>query len=380
MEVLIGDIFNSKTQTLVNTVNCVGIMGKGIAAEFKKRFPEMYKDYISRCQKGEIKPGVPYLFKTSLFSPQIINFPTKSHWRAASRVEDIEKGLKILVSKYKEWGVESIAVPPLGCGNGQLLWETVGPLIYKYLSKLHISVKLYAPYGTPPAQLSEKFLSSEFDLKESRSGEAILQKMNPVWVSLVEIVCRLEKQTYHTPVGRTIFQKIAYVATALGIPTGLDHVRGAYGPYCRALDDVKKRLSNAGLLQEEKLGQMFQVVPGLAYENDRLKYQDSFQKWNKSIDKTVDLFLRLNTNKAEIVATVLFTERTLNKGDMTEQDVLQEVMKWKQKRSPPIDKKEVAGVIRNLGVLKWFNLKPSPDLPIEDDWPQNSTEFRGHIT
>lgn len=369
MEVLIGDILNSKAQTLINTVNCVGIMGKGIAAEFKKRYPEMFDDYVSRCQRSEIKPGVPYLFKTSsLFTPQIINFPTKTDWRAASRIEDIEKGLKILVSKYKDWGIESIAVPPLGCGNGQLLWESVGPLIYKYLSKLDIPVQMYAPYGTPPVQLTEKYLSREFDLKESKSGDVILQKMKPAWVSLVEIVYRLEKQTYHLPVGRTIFQKIAYVATALGIPTDLDYVRGSYGPYCKKLDDVKKRLSNAGLLQEERLGPMFQLIPGRAYEKDRSKYQENFQELNKLIDKTVDLFLRLNTNKAEIVATVLFIERTMNKGSMSENDILQEVMKWKQKRRPPINKKEVAEAIRNLGVLKWFNLKPSPNLPIDDDW------------
>lgn len=371
MEILVGDIFNSKTQALINTVNCVGIMGKGIAAEFKKRYPEMFDDYVARCQRGEVKPGAPYLFKSSsLFAPQVINFPTKSDWRAASRVEDIEKGLKILVSKYKEWGVESIAVPPLGCGNGQLLWETVGPLIYKYLSKLDIPVKMYAPYGTSPAQLTEKFLSQEYNLRDAKSGEAIFQKLEPAWIALIEIVHRIEKQAYHMPVGRTIFQKITYVATALGIPAGLVHVRGSYGPYCKELNDVKKRLSNAGLLQEEKSGNMFQVVPGLAYEQNRLKYQDSFQKWDKMIDKTVDLFLRLDTNKAEIVATVLFVEREMNKGTMSEDDVLQEVMKWKQKRRPPLNNKEVAQAIRNLGVLKWFTLKPSTDLPVEDDWTQ----------
>lgn len=372
MEILVGDIFNSKSQTLINTVNCVGIMGKGIAAEFKKRHPEMFDDYVARCQKGEVKPGVPYLFKSSLLfstEQQVINFPTKSDWRAASRVEDIEKGLKILISKYKEWGIESIAVPPLGCGNGQLLWETVGPLIYKYLSKLDIPVKMYAPYGTPLAQLTEKFLSQEYNLRDARSGETILQKLEPAWVALIEIVHRIEKQAYHMPVGRTIFQKIAYVATALGIPTGLAHVRGSYGPYCKELNDVKKRLSNAGLLQEEKSGSMFQVVPGLAYEKNRLKYQDAFQKWDKMIDKTVDLFLRLDTNKSEIVATVLFVEQEMNRNkNMSEDDVLQEVMKWKQKRRPPLDTKEVAQAIRNLGVLKWFNLKPSADLPVEDDW------------
>ena len=371
MKILVGDIFNSKTQTLVNTVNCIGIMGKGIAAEFKKRFPEMFNDYAARCKKGEVKPGTPYLFRSStLFDKQqqVINFPTKSDWRAASRVEDIEKGLKILVEKYKEWGVESIAVPPLGCGNGQLLWETVGPLIYKYLSKLDIPVKMYAPYGTPPSQLTEKFLTQGYNLRDAKSGEVILKKLEPAWIALIEIVHRIEKQAYHMPVGRTIFQKIAYVATALGIPTSLAHVRGSYGPYCKELNDVKKRLSNAGLLQEQKSGSMFQVIPGLAYEKNRLKYQDTFQKWDKMIDKTVDLFLRLDTNKAEVVATVLFVERTMNKSNVSEDDILQEVMKWKQKRRPPLNKEEVAEVIRNLGVLKWFDLKPSPDLPVEDDW------------
>lgn len=369
MEILVGDIFSSKAQTLINTVNCVGIMGKGIAAEFKKRYPEMFEDYIARCQKNEVRPGIPYLFKSpSLFAPQVINFPTKSDWRAASRVEDIERGLKIIVSKYKEWGVESMAVPPLGCGNGQLLWETIGPLIYRYLSNLDIPVKMYAPYGTPPVQLTEKFLSKEYNLRDAKSGEIILKKLEPAWIALVEIIHRIEKQAYHMPVGRTIFQKIAYVVTALGIPTGLDYVRGSYGPYCKELDNVKKRLSNAGLLQEERLGPMFQAVPGHAYEKNRLKYQDIFQKWDKMIDKTVDLFLRLDTNKAEIVATVLFVERTMNKNNMSEDDILQEVMKWKQKRRPPLDKKEVAEAIRNLGVLKWFRLKPSVDLPVEDDW------------
>jgi O-acetyl-ADP-ribose deacetylase (regulator of RNase III)/uncharacterized protein YwgA len=370
IKVAVGDILKSKAQTLVNTVNCVGIMGKGIAVEFKKLYPAMFEDYVKRCERHEVKPGVPYLFKVSLFPPQIINFPTKSHWRAASRIEDIEKGLKIFVSKYKEWGVESIAMPPLGCGNGQLLWETAGPLIFKYLSKLDIPVELYAPYGTPSAQLTEQFLSRKIDLKDSNSGESILQKINPAWAALIEIVYRIEQQKYHMPIGRTIFQKIAYIATSLGLPTKLEHVRGSYGPYCPTLDDVKKRLSNAGLLQEEKSGSMFRVIPGLAYVKHRVKYQDDFNKWNDLLDKTVDLFLRLNTEKAEIVSTVLFTEKTMNKGGMSEKDVLQAVMKWKQKRRPPIDEVEVAETIRNLGMLKWFHLTPSTDMPIQDEWSQ----------
>jgi len=366
MKILIGDIFNSEAQTLVNTVNCVGIMGKGIAAEFKKRFPDMFKDYVARCERNNIKPGIPYLFKAGMFSPQIVNFPTKTHWRAASQIEDIEKGLILLSEKYKEWGIKSIAIPPLGCGNGQLLWESVGPLIYKYMSRWDIPVNMYAPYGTHPAQLKVEFLLKEFSLKQAGSGMKIIQKVNPAWVALTEIVYRIEQQKYHMPVGRTIFQKIAYVATALGLPTELNYVRASYGPYCRELNDVKKRLANEGLIQEQRIGNMYRVLTGLNYASALGKYCQDITKWNDLIAKTADLFLRLDTHKAEIVATVLFIENELNiKDEITEQDVLDEVMRWKQKRKPPLNENEVAETIRNLGVLRWFSLKPSCELPIE---------------
>lgn len=365
MKILIGDIFQSEAQTLVNTVNCVGIMGKGIAAEFKKRFPEMFKDYVARCERKGIKVGVPYLFKESMFPPQIINFPTKTHWREASCIEDIEKGLKILSEKYKEWDVESIAIPPLGCGNGQLLWESVGPLIYKYVSKWDIPVKMYAPYDTRQAQLKIDYLTSESDLRRVKSGMRILQKINPAWVVLTEIIYRIGQQKYHMPVGRTIFQKIAYVSTVLGLPTGLNYVRGSFGPYSHGLNGIKKILANAGLLQEQRLGNMIRVLPGPGYEKSREKYKANIEKWKNLIDKTIDLFLRLDTDKAEVVATVLFVKEELKgKIDITEQDVLNEVMKWKQKRRPALNKTVVAETIRNLGVLKWFNLKPSNELPI----------------
>lgn len=99
MQILVGDILKSKAQTLINTVNCVGVMGKGIALEFKNRFPDMYADYVQRCQRSDVKPGVPYLYKP-LFPPQIINFPTKDHWKSFSKVSDIERGLKYLLDYY----------------------------------------------------------------------------------------------------------------------------------------------------------------------------------------------------------------------------------------------------------------------------------------
>lgn len=359
MKITIGNMFESEAQTLVNTVNCVGIMGKGIALEFKKRFPDMFEDYRARCERKELKPGIPYLYKR-LFPPQIINFPTKSHWRTASRIEDVEKGLKILRENYKRWGITSIAMPPLGCGNGQLLWTTVGPMIYHYLHDLEMKVEMFAPYGTPPQQLTKHFLSQEFDRRHAGSGRRILQKMDPAWVALADIVNRIESEKYHAPVGRTIFQKIAFVATEEGLPTGLEFRRSFYGPFAKGLDDVKKRLADAGIIQERQLGSMLQVTLGPEFAEARKRYKDNISQWSPLLDKTADLFLRLNTDQAEMVATVLYAGQELkNKNDPSEKDILHSVVDWKKKRMDP---DEVAQTIRNLGVLNWLNVKPSEDL------------------
>src|SRR3990172_11361013 len=176
MKILVGDILQSKAQTLINRVNCVGVMGKGIALEFKKRFTEMFEDYVERCERHEVKLGVPYLYKT-LLPPQIINFPTKNHWKSFSRLSDIERGLQHLLSHYKQWGVTSLAIPPLGCGNGQLEWKAVGPLIYRYARQMDIPVEMYAPYGTSPRELTPQFLekgSEGLDVRSAGNGQSAL--------------------------------------------------------------------------------------------------------------------------------------------------------------------------------------------------------------
>ena len=148
VRVVSGDLFASDAQTLVNAVNCVGVMGKGIALEFRTRFPEMFADYVKRCRAGQVEPGRPYLFRRSV-TPWILNVPTKRHWRDPSRLPDIEAGLAFLAAHYREWGIESLAVPALGCGNGQLNWQEVGPVLVERLGHLNIPVELYAPQGIP---------------------------------------------------------------------------------------------------------------------------------------------------------------------------------------------------------------------------------------
>ena len=162
IRIQIGDMFESDSQTLINTVNCVGIMGKGIALEFKSRFPAMYQDYVKRCKAGEVTPGKPYLYR-SLLPTWVLNFPTKGHWRDVSKFSDILAGLDYLEQHYKEWGITSLACPALGCGNGQLEWRVVGPTLYQHLSRLDILVKLYAPAGTAQEQTTIGFLAQEVD-------------------------------------------------------------------------------------------------------------------------------------------------------------------------------------------------------------------------
>jgi O-acetyl-ADP-ribose deacetylase (regulator of RNase III) len=140
---------------LVNTVNCVGVMGKGIALQFKKAFPENFKAYEAACRREEVKPGRMFVFETGqMFNPRyIINFPTKRHWRGKSRYEDIESGLKALMREVRQRKIRSIAVPPLGSGLGGLQWSRVKAMIKAAFEEMpDVLVKLYEPKGSQEAK------------------------------------------------------------------------------------------------------------------------------------------------------------------------------------------------------------------------------------
>jgi uncharacterized protein YwgA/O-acetyl-ADP-ribose deacetylase (regulator of RNase III) len=363
VQVLIGDLFSSGAQTLVNTVNCVGVMGKGVALEFKNRFPEMYEEYVKRCQAGLMKLGQPYLH-ARLTPPWILNFPTKDHWRSVSRLEDIIRGLEYLEQHYRPWGITSLAVPPLGCGQGQLEWRVVGPTLYRHLRHLDIPVELYAPFGTPHAELQPDFLGERASA-EAHPG----YRIEPGLVALIEILERIEREPYHWPVGRTTFQKIAYFATESGIPTGLQYQRGSYGPYSPHLKQLETKLVNNGLIREERLGRMFAVRVGQTFADARRAYEEQLRHWEPLVAKLADLFMRMQTDQAEVAATVHFVARELIKGDTdtSETDVLRGVMQWKQHRRPPLDEGQVAHTIRNLNVLSWLSVKASEDLPVSEE-------------
>jgi len=362
---LIGDIFASKAQTVVNTVNCVGVMGKGVAFEFKKRFPEMFADYAVRCERGQVRLGEPYLYQDRS-GARIVNFPTKSHWRAASRFADIERGLDYLAAHTTEWGITSVAFPPLGCGNGGLEWAEVGPLLYANLHQLDIAVEVYAPYGTPKSQLTEEFLSAPSQMSLDGKGRPN-ERLNPEWVALVEVVRELAHQPYANPVGRTIFQKVAYVLTELGVETGFQFGKGSYGPFADEVKLALHELANLNWIREEQLGKMTALRSAPHYEEARKKFPEVIERHSKAIMKTVDLFSRIkNTDQAEEVVTVLFASRELKKAkpgkEVAEQELYDFILEWKKAWRTDEKKLEVASAIRHLVMLGWMRLQFSESL------------------
>lgn len=147
-----GDILKEDAEAIINTVNCVGIMGRGIALQFKKAYPENFSVYATACEHKQVNPGKMFIFKTGeLFNPKfIINFPTKRHWRGKSRIEDIKSGLKDLLIVIKKNDIKSIAIPPLGSGLGGLNWFQVKSLIEKaFIALEDVDVIVFEPKGAP---------------------------------------------------------------------------------------------------------------------------------------------------------------------------------------------------------------------------------------
>jgi O-acetyl-ADP-ribose deacetylase (regulator of RNase III) len=175
-----GDIFNSPAQVIVNTVNTVGVMGKGIALTFKQKYPDMFREYQGLCDRKLLEPGKLFLWKKS--QKWILLFPTKVHWRNPSKLEYIEQGLKKFVDNWQRIGINSIAFPRLGCGNGNLDWNDVRPLMEKYLKSLPINIYIYVDnYKEEKAEHLqtleiEKWLNSNVDAIGFRKLKADLKQ------------------------------------------------------------------------------------------------------------------------------------------------------------------------------------------------------------
>ncbi|WP_297389902.1 macro domain-containing protein [Acidiferrobacter sp.] len=220
-----GNLLEAPAEALVNTVNCVGYMGKGIALQFKQAFPANFKHYEAACHAGDMVPGRMMIHDNGgLVNPRyIINFPTKRHWKGKSRIEDIESGLKALVADVQRLGIRSIAVPPLGCGLGGLEWRVVRPMIEQAFAGLpDVQVLLFEPAGAPEAKAMPV-----------RTERPHMTPARALFIKLMDAYSALDYS-------RTLLevQKLAYFLQEAGEPLRLNYKAGHYGPYAPNLNKV----------------------------------------------------------------------------------------------------------------------------------------------
>ena len=275
-------------------------------------------------------------------------------------LSDIERGLDYFVEHIQEWGVRSAALPPLGCGNGGLDWSEVGPLVYQKLHTQPMDVELYAPFGTLIQQLTNEFLTDQSNMGLEGKGRK-LRPIKPDGGVLAEILRELEGQPYANPVGRTIFQKICYVVTEMGVPTGLQFGKGSYGPFSSDVSKVIHDFANRNWLIEKQLGSMISLKISPQYLKDRKAYTTEIELHQKRILKAVDLFSRIkSTEQAEEVLTVLFASRQLkqssNNEEVTENRLVDYIMDWKKSWQGDDKRAAIISAIHNLVMLGWMRV------------------------
>jgi O-acetyl-ADP-ribose deacetylase (regulator of RNase III) len=260
-----GDILAADTEALVNTVNCVGIMGRGIALQFKNAFPENFKAYEAACAREEVQPGKMFVFETeALTNPKyIINFPTKRHWRGKSRIEDIEAGLTALVAEIRARSIRSIAIPPLGSGLGGLNWADVHVRITEALRGLNdLQAIVFEPNSAPV---------------ETRSRDA--PRMTAGRAALVVLMHRYLGGLMDPLVTLLEVHKLMYFMQEAGEPLRLQYAKGPYGPYAENLRHVLRTIeghlvsgyADGGDAPDKQL----ELVPGAVRDADVFLTADS---------------------------------------------------------------------------------------------------------
>ncbi len=225
-----GDLLKqTDVDAIVNTVNCVGVMGKGIALQFKNKWPDNFVAYQAACKAGQVRPGRMMVFDAGAYAQPhyIINFPTKDHWRGKSQLAFIRDGLQDLVAQVRALGIQSIAVPPLGCGNGGLNWAEVRPLIESAFAALpDVDVRLFEP-GDAPAP---KTMEVRTHRPKMTPGRAAILKSIETYRDLNYGLTKIE------------VQKLGYFLQAAGQNLGLQFEKHLYGPYSEQLRHALNRM------------------------------------------------------------------------------------------------------------------------------------------
>lgn len=301
-----GDLLKDGAEAYVNTVNCVGVMGKGIALEFKKRWPQNYENYKNVCAAKDLRPGKMLVWENkSLISelePKfIINFPTKDHWRKNSEMSFIESGLDDLKKVIKKHKIKSIAIPPLGCGNGGLDWNQVKPLIIEKLSEFNdVEINLYLPL---------------FDReKEPPEQEQDLIRMTYERALLIKAIAAAEPY-FLGEIDQISLQKISYLLQSLGVSLNIEFSKKLWGPYSDKLNHAFRALGKMGILSISKDIEFVHVTrSGFASADEYIQKNNLDES---VVDKLISLIQGFeNPYGLELLATLHMISKITNEEDL----------------------------------------------------------------
>lgn len=339
IELRTGDLFTAGTDALVNTVNCVGIMGRGVALQFKKAYPLNFREYEAACKAGEVRPGSMFVHETDKFSPRfIINFPTKRHWKGKSRIEDIDSGLTALTEDVRRLGIKSIAIPPLGAGLGGLDWNIVLPKIKSALRDIpNLDVVIYEPKGAPEVVKSKA-----------------VPRMTDGRASLVVLMQQYLKGLLDPFVTLIEAQKLMYFMQFAGQPLNLNYEKGHYGPYAKELSHVLHTVEGHFISGYQDGGDQpfkeLSIVPG-AYE-DAQRFLADKTEVRERFGRVAELVEGFETPFGlELLATVHWVAH--EEGASTHEEALARIHNWND-RKKVFTKRQVAIAFDSLKVKGWL--------------------------
>lgn len=352
-----GNILESPADALVNTVNTVGIMGKGLALQFKQAYPGNFRAYESACRRGEVRLGRMFTYETGqLDGPRfVVNFPTKAHWRSRSKLSDIKAGLASLRGVIQERHIDSIAVPPLGCGNGGLDWSDVRPLIVEALGDLPgVTVMVYPPQETPSA----KSMPVRTRRPRMTVGRAALLAMMGSYVRLSQ------REEAATGDGASLLeiQKLMYFLQERGQQLKLDYVKGRYGPYAANLNHALEPLEGhyvRGYGDRSdyvlKLSPI-SLIPGAVNEATHWLKEHADDKTSDRISAVEELVTGFaSAYGVELLATVHWTSTREAAEGSTDPAVLAEIIgNWNERKGRLFTEVHVGKAISRLEELGWI--------------------------
>ncbi len=344
-----GDILAEESEALVNTVNCVGIMGRGIALQFKKAFPDNFKVYAAACEREEVRPGQMFVYETDrLTNPRyIINFPTKRHWRGKSRIEDIESGLVSLAEEIRERGIRSVAVPPLGSGLGGLDWPQVRERIQAALEGLDdVKIVIFDPGGGP---VDERANRSRKVPKMTASRAALVSLMHRYLCGLLDPFVTLIE-----------VHKLMYFMQLAGEPLRLKYQKGPFGPYAEnlrhVLNAVEGHLVSGYADGGDMPAKQLKLVPGAIQDADAFleRHTDTQSRFSKVADLVVGFESAFGL---ELLSTVHWVIK--NEDVKTVEDVVAQTYKW-DNRKKRFSERQIALAVDVLSRKNWVDSRFEP--------------------